>query len=238
MAEPGTTSDNVAREFPDTTWGLVSRLGSGSRREGLENLARRYWKPIYHFIRAAWAKSREDAKDLTQAFVLWLIESDALDKYRPEKGGFRPYLKSLLRHFVAHQNEAMARLKRGGGVHVISLDGEDLPPDAVAAPPEEAFDGAWVAEILRRAVEHVRKRLATQGRAHQVRAFELYDMSPPDKRPTYAALATQLGVKETDISNYLFAVREEIREEVRRELADTLDDVRDVDREWRALFGG
>ncbi len=238
MADRETTTGGPAKSFPDTTWGFVSRLGGAERRAGLEQLAGRYWKPIYHFVRAAWAKSREDAKDLTQAFVLWLIEADALDKYRPEKGGFRAYLKSLLRHFVAHQEEALHRLKRGGGTHVLSLDAEEVPPETVAAKPEEAFDAAWLAELLARAVARVRERLASQGRAHQVRVFELYDMCPPDRRPTYAALASQLGLKETDISNHLFAVREEVRAEVRRELAETVEDVRDIDDEWRALFGG
>ncbi len=235
--EPETTMGGAARAFPDTTWGFVSRIGSDERRGGLERLAQRYWKPIYHFVRVAWAKSSEDAKDITQAFLLWLIEGGALDKYRPDKGSFRSYLKSLLRHFVAHQEEALHRLKRGGGVRIVSLDGEDVPPESVAAAPEAAFDAAWTAELVRAAVEKVRKRLTSQGRAHLVRVFELYDMCAPDARPTYGALAAQLGLKETDIANHLFAVREEVRSEIRHELTDTVSDVRDLDDEWRALFG-
>lgn len=59
------------RQFPQTTWGLVARLRETTQhRAALEDLCRRYWKPVYSWIRAAWSKPAEDAKDLTQAFFL------------------------------------------------------------------------------------------------------------------------------------------------------------------------
>jgi len=97
-----------------------------ARRAGLEDLIRRYWKPTYRYIRAAWAKSSEDAKDLTQAFFLWTMEKDVLSRFQPQRGGLRIYIKFMLRNFVRNQDEALRRLKRGGGVRLLPLDDESL----------------------------------------------------------------------------------------------------------------
>src|SRR5207245_607719 len=87
--------------FPKTVWEMVSRLKDPRpevRRSGLEDLCRRYWKPVYHSLRVGWTKSNEEAKDATQAFFLWLLEEEAIRGYSTERASFRTYLKSLLRH--------------------------------------------------------------------------------------------------------------------------------------------
>ncbi len=88
---PGDTSlGGPHRGFPATTWGMVRQLADSSgsqRREGLEALCRRYWKPVYRYLRIGFAKSNDDAKDLTQAFFAWLLEGDVLERYRPDRAG-------------------------------------------------------------------------------------------------------------------------------------------------------
>jgi hypothetical protein len=101
--------------FPQTQWGLVTRATDASpevRRAGLEELCRRYWKPVYGYLRRIWPRSVEDAKDLTQAFFLWLTEEDLLDRYSKEKASFRTYLKVLLKHFSEHRDRALGRARR------------------------------------------------------------------------------------------------------------------------------
>jgi RNA polymerase sigma-70 factor (ECF subfamily) len=244
----GTGSDTslggAGRDFPATSWGLIVRLtgdATTGRRDALEGLCRRYWKPVYHFSRRAWSKKPEDAKDLAQGFFAWLLEGDALQRYAPARGSFRSYLKVLLRGFAADQNDAERALKRGGGKKVLALDDADAPlhdivPDDSAAPPEEAFDRAWKEEILRRAVDRARAWFQQSGRAHQFRAFEEVDLAPGEK-PTYAAAAERLGLKETLVRNYLFEVRERVRAEIRAELAQTVSDFEQLEEEWTALFG-
>ena len=120
-----TSLGGKGQAFPSTMWGMVSRIrGSNEtqQREGLEELSRRYWKPIYRYVRIAWAKSNEDAKDLTQAFLLWLMEGEPLRKYEKDRGKLRTYLKVLLKGFVRDRQKALQRLKRGGNVKIIDLD--------------------------------------------------------------------------------------------------------------------
>jgi RNA polymerase sigma-70 factor (ECF subfamily) len=229
------------RAFPETSWSLVSRLqatGEERYREALGDLCRRYWKPAFAYVRSAWAKSTEEAKDLTQAFFLWLVEEPALRSYEPARGGFRPFLKTLLRRFVGHQEASLQRLKRGGGRALVPLDGvEALVADPAAADPERAFERAWITELVEQAIGRVRARRQSQGDPVAFRVYDEYELAPATAQPTYRDLAERHGLREADVRALLFSVREEIRSEVRRELARVTADERELDDEWRALLG-
>ncbi|MBI2901008.1 MAG: sigma-70 family RNA polymerase sigma factor [Planctomycetes bacterium] len=245
MGPGGDTSiGGGAAGFPHTTWGLVSRIHDPDNpdvRPVLDALALRYWKPVYRYVRLTWGKSNEDAKDITQAFLLWLLQGDALKRYEPDRGSFRKYLKLLLGRFVSHQAEALQRLKRGGGAAILRLGDEEAPlenvlADPKATDPEKAFDQAWMAELVQGAVARVRERLISDGRDAQFRAYEEYEMSSAES-PTYAGVAARLGIKESDVRNHLYAVREEIRSEIRREILETTGSEGAFEEEWRELFG-
>jgi RNA polymerase sigma-70 factor (ECF subfamily) len=244
MKTQDTSLGGEQREFPQTLWDILSRARDSDavvRREGLEDLCRHYWKPVYRYVRVAWAKTNEDAKDLTQAFFLWLTEGDALRRYQPERASFRAYLKSLLKHFVQHQEDALRRLKRGGGVRIVELDGavplKELLADPSSADPEAIFDAAWRSALVAGALARVRDRLQSRGRSHQFQVYEAYELVAPAERPTYAELARRFGLREKDVDNHLLAVREELRAEVRREIGRLTIDSDDLEREWHALFG-
>lgn len=229
--------------FPNTTWGMVARVqkpvSSDERRSGMETLCRRYWEPICSYARTAWARTDADALDLTQDFFAWLLETDVLTRFEPGRGSFRHYMKGLLRNFSRNAAHAARALKRGGGKATIPLD-EAIAPglvDGRIAEAEAAFDRAWITEVTRRAIERAREKLAQGKRAKQWQIFEECDLALAEERPTYAELAARHGVKESDVRNALFAIREKVREEVRAELRDTVSDPRDLDDEWRRVVG-
>lgn len=227
------------RDFPRTTWGMVVRVRDPRNpecRAGMEQLCQRYWDPICQYARAAWARSDEDARDLTQDFFVWLLEGEVLARYAPELGSFRNFLKGLLRNFGRNAAQAARRLKRGGGRPVLSLQDESVPEPAIAAA-EEAFDRAWVEAVTGRAIAKVRAKLEAGPRAVQWKAFEAYDLAAPDAKPTYGAVAAALGIKESDVRNHLFSVREKVRAEIRAELCDTVSSNRDLEDEWRRVVG-
>src|SRR5262245_60106551 len=113
MWQKETSLGGSQNAFPATTQGIVSGLRGSDYRASFEEICRRYWKPVYAYVRIAWAKDNETAKDLTQAFFLSLAEGNELKRFDPSRGSLRGYLKVLLRSFVGHQDRARAALKRG-----------------------------------------------------------------------------------------------------------------------------
>jgi RNA polymerase sigma factor (sigma-70 family) len=243
MAGHDTSLGVGPQEFPQTTWGLVSKIrkGQDERQVALETLCTRYWRPIYCYVRRAWRKSNEDAKDVTQAFFLWLMDGEVLSKYATERSSFRFYLKGVLRNYMRNSEQALKRLKRGGDVKHLPLANElrdlaDTIPDPSAESPEEAFDRAWVDELIERATERTQETLLEAGRELRCAVFRAYELAPPGAQPTYSGVAEQLGIKVSDVRNHLFAVRERLRTEIRNELRETVSSTEQLESEWHRLF--
>jgi RNA polymerase sigma factor (sigma-70 family) len=224
--------------------GLVSRLrdiSGEARRKALEELITRYWRPVYLFLRMAWKKSNEDAKDLAQAFFLWVVEEEeTVRRYTPERGSFRTFLKVLLTRYVQDEERATRRIKRGGNLKVLPM--EDLADlESAAQDPstnvDEAYRRAWANEVMRHAVERVKARYKSRNRPVPMKVFERCHLTPAESRPSYAALATELGIKESDVRNHLYSVREAVREEIRAELSRMTTGEKEMQEEWDALFG-
>jgi RNA polymerase sigma-70 factor (ECF subfamily) len=240
----GDTSLGGARaDFPETVLDVVRKACDVSpdvQRLGLGELCRSYWKPAYHYFRVAWAKSNEDAKDLTQAFFLRLAEPDVLKKYDPRKASFRTFFKSLLRHFVQHHDEALGRLKRGGGRAIVPLEAavpdEGSLPDPRAEDPEKAFETEWRKALIDAAVERVRTRLLADPKSTKFRVFEEYYLSESPERPTYEALGRRHGLSADVVQHHLSDVRSEIRREIRALLAGTAAGPGDLEEEWNAFL--
>ena len=163
------------KAFPETRATALTRLRSedpGERAAAFGAFSSTYWKPIYCFVLIAWAKGNEEAKDLTQAFLLWLLEDGALDRFEPARGGFRGYLKVLLRSFVGPQAAALGRLKRGGGRIAVSLDSEtrsidDFLSDSRVSDPEAAFEQAWRVELVDQAIDRTLGEYLARNRVSQ-----------------------------------------------------------------------
>jgi DNA-directed RNA polymerase specialized sigma24 family protein len=244
MGSIDTSIGGEARRFPST--GPDSeRFRDPARpeyRRALEDLCRRYWKPVYYYVRLSWARSNEDAKDLTQAFFAGILEGDSLANYRSERGGFRAFLKTLLARFVGHRHEADLRLKRGGGRIVVRLDDGPALEAAVLShretPPSDVFDRQWLAELLRGAVDRVGAAFGAGGREAQFRVFEAHDLCDGDDPPGYAELAGRFGLRESQVRDYLSTVRREVRREIRLELERLTSDAAELEEEWKALFTG
>src|SRR5262245_12942315 len=131
------------RDFPSTCWSRflvgAARKDAGATRPAAETLARDYWKPIYAYVRAKAARSNEDAKDLTQDFFVWMMETDFLSRADPARGRFRAFVQVALKHYLANRERDARREKRGGDQKLLTL-GEIVDwgvPDPAGRPPEE-----------------------------------------------------------------------------------------------------
>jgi DNA-directed RNA polymerase specialized sigma24 family protein len=230
--------------FPATSWSLVMGLQASvtqDRRRALETLCRRYWKPIHYYLRRRWSRLDRDGDDLTQAFFAWIMENEhLLERYTPERAGFRAYLKVILEGFANNENKARHALKRGGGAKILSMDQgveplEAFIPDPYALSPDQIFDLTLTKEMLNRAVESTRLWFSSAGRELPFQVFEASDRSGGEK-PTDGELARRFGITESMVGNYKYEVRERIRSSIREELLLTVADPEQLEEEWKAFF--
>src|SRR5213594_1598352 len=89
-----TTSSAAGKAFEPTHWTMVLAAAdtqTPSAPQALEALCRKYRPPIYAFLRAQ-GNSHEDAEDLAQGFLAYLIANRSLRNMHPAKGKFRSFL--------------------------------------------------------------------------------------------------------------------------------------------------
>ncbi len=211
-----------ASSFPDTTW--FERMRAGDP-QAIDRFAAAYWRPVYRMIRRKWGKDVETAKDLTQGFFVSILEDRLLDGYDPAKGRFRHYLKGALRNFVADEERARRRLKRGGGQAVMNVDFVELASADEA--PDESFDREWARTLLDAAVADARAR-----RPDDFPIYERYT----DAARTYAELAKEFGRTEAEVMHALSRVRAEIRASLSHAIGTYAGSADDVRAELRELF--
>lgn len=94
---------------------------SADSRGALESLCAAYWYPLYAYVRRRVSDVNE-AQDLTQAFFAELLEKNYVGSATPERGWFRAFLLTALKHFLSKQWDKAKAKKRGGGRAPIRLD--------------------------------------------------------------------------------------------------------------------
>ncbi len=188
------------------------------RKESFQVLIAAYWKPVYKVIRMRWGKTNEDAKDLTQEFFARAMEKDFFGSYDPARSRFRTFIMVCLKGFLANQDVAAHRLKRGGQHQVLTMDfataeGELAHADPAAPEtPEAYFEQEWIRSLFVAAVDRLRGECAARGKDLQLRLFERYDLAESGQlRPTYADLAQESGISLADVNNHLVAIRKRFR---------------------------
>lgn len=218
--------------FQPTLWTLVLRAKdptSSDRRAALDELLRRYWKPVYFFIRRK-EPNVETATDLTQAFFCEFLERDFLASVDRGRGKFRTFLLTTLAHFLANERERERAQKRGGGKPVLSLDFVEAETEVGSLPsasPESLFERQWALLVLDRAIRGLR----TEPRFDVLSAH-----LSGGPAPSYADTAARLGTSVPAVKDTLHRLRLRLREKVRDEIRAYVDGESQVEEEILALF--
>ena len=239
--------------FPATRHSLVAGISSTdteTRRVAFDALVSAYWRPVYKYVRIKWRRDRDDAADLTQEFFARAFEKGSLGRFDPERARFRTFLRVCLDGFVANEDKAARRLKRGGHLSFVSLDfasaegelmdlrvrnGDDL---VTGAGDEALFRQEWVRALFADAVSALRESCEATGKRTQFAVFQRYDLDDdPSERPTYARLGAELGIPVTQVTNYLAFARRELRRLVLDRLRDLCVTDDEFRLEARELFG-
>jgi RNA polymerase sigma factor (sigma-70 family) len=230
------------QRFATTHWSVVLATGpsnSSQAAKALERLCRTYWPPIYSYVRSQ-GFGPADAQDLTQAFFAKLLEKNFWARADPQKGRFRSFLLTALRHFLADQRDRARTAKRGGGVALLSLD-EQLGGEHVlegldqSLSSEQQFDRQWASAVLEQARAKLRQECIASGKSGLYDRVNLLD-DKPEKSLAYAEVARQLGMSLSAVKSAVWRLRERYGELVREEIAHTVSDPGEVDAEIRYLL--
>jgi len=228
--------------FTTTHWSLILNAqdtASPLAADALEKLCRAYWYPLYVYVRRQ-GEDEESAKDLTQGFFARLLEKRYLAQVHPERGKFRCFLLTALKHFLADERDKARAQKRGGGQALVSLDdstGEARyrlePVDVMDA--ERLFERRWALTLLEQARARLKEEYLESGKSglyERLKVFEAGDRNGP----VYAKVAAELGLTEAGVKSAVFRLRQRFRELVREEVANTVESPAEVDAEIRYLI--
>jgi RNA polymerase sigma-70 factor (ECF subfamily) len=231
----------MSERFMTTRWSVVLAAGRSSQpaaREAMATLCGLYWQPLYAFIRRR-GSSPEQAEDMTQAFLVHVIEKESLRHVDPGKGKFRSFLLASFKNFLSDQRSKEAALKRGGGVPPVSLDAEEAegryglePVDD--ATPERIFERQWALTVIEQAMARLRERYARTGKEEHFEQMKIFLSG--EKRPVpYAEVARRLGITELAVKVAVHRLRKRFRDALREEIAQTVARPEQIDAELQAL---
>jgi RNA polymerase sigma-70 factor (ECF subfamily) len=221
--------------FPTTHWSLLAKAtlsGETKGRQALEELFRRYWSPIQQFIRAR-GYNETEAEDLTQDFVVHLLEHSTLKRADRLRGRFRSFLLGALARFLADEYDRRHALKRGSGVTPISLDEEPAVPVSVESS-EMLFDREWAMVILENGLCALRQEFES---ANDPKRFAVLSRFLPGSLdvPSYEEAAAQLGLTLPALKSELHRLRQRFKILVRQEVASTVSAPHEIDEEMNYL---
>jgi RNA polymerase sigma-70 factor (ECF subfamily) len=231
-----------ASHFRTTSWTIVLAASVDSRADpdgALAHLCQLYWHPVYAFIRRR-GHDRDQAEDLTQEFFARLLEKNYLLDADRERGRFRSFLLTAVKHFLANEWDRSRTLKRGGGQSPVSLDLLEAerwlePATTDAVTPERLFERRWALSLLEHVMATLRTEFISAGRAEHFDTLAGFLHRDADGM-RYQAAAERLGVSPGALRMAVHRLRRRYRELLRAEIAATVGADDEIDDEIRFLL--
>ena len=234
----------MGQRFRTTNWSLVLAAGRDSTpngREALANLCESYWHPLYAYIRRQ-GRDVDEARDLTQAYFVQLLEKDYLNQVEPKAGRFRSFLLTTLKHFLANEWNKAHASKRGGNQTPISLDNGTAeqryriePADELT--PEKLFERRWTLTVLERVLDRLSAEFSRAGKSEQFEQLSPYLTGDGPQIP-YKEVADRLGVDKGSVKVGVHRLRRRFGKLLQEEVAHTVSSDDQIDREIRHLLSG
>jgi RNA polymerase sigma-70 factor (ECF subfamily) len=228
--------------FRTTSWTIVlaASVDSSADPDGaLAHLCQIYWHPVYAFIRRR-GYDRNQAEDLTQGFFARLLEKKYLLDADRERGKFRSFLLTAVKHFLANEWDRSQTLKRGGGRAAVSIDLVEAerwygPSTVEAATPEQLFERRWALSLLEQVMAKLRAEFRDAGKSGQFDVLAGF-LNRDAETDRYQAVAERLGLSSGALRMSVHRLRRRYRELLRAEIAGTVGAPDQIDDEIRFLL--
>lgn len=232
-----TGPEQTGARFATTNWSMI--VSARGDRAGLEALLRRYWSPVYAYLRRH-GHGSADAADLTQGFLSEvLVGRNLAERADPSRGRFRAYMLQALSNFVVDQQRRGTTARPGASLlpanRAVLAAAEPRPADE----PPDAFHRQWATTVLATALERVEASCRDDGLDEHWRAFEGRVLHPIRDGAAPVSLAAIIGsadAAERDaVSKMIHTVKRKLRRAVHEVVAETTDEG-EVDEELADLL--
>ena len=232
--------------FPDTRWTVVKAMRHGGCPEAayraLAELCGVYWCPLYAYARKA-GHQPHDAEDLTQSFLVDVLERNVLASAEKERGRLRHLLLTCFNNHINNAQRVKGAIKRGGGLLHLSLDrlreleSESAFDAGTKDSPLAVFERQCAVELVERAMGALKAEQISLGRGELFTKLSGELHQPGLSEVKQEVLAGQVGMKPGTLRQTLLRLRRRFREILREQVRDTLDKPSDkeIDEELAAL---
>lgn len=238
MSKQGDRSPRPSR-LPTTQWTLVL-AAAGEDPEAaapaVAALCERYWYPLYVFMRRQ-CSDAEQARDLTQGFLLSFIEGGYFARVDRNRGRFRNYLLRAAKNYFLNDRRSLANpVKAAQPLEVDYADGERrfLAEPESTLSPDTLFNRQWTLDLLNRVLDELEQEYAARGDGELFACLVRY-LDRDETDPPYRDLADELGKSETAVKAAASRLRIRFRDRLRAQVALYTEDG-EVDDELRFLF--
>ena len=232
-----------AGQFQTTQWTAVllsAQSQAPAADTAREEICRRYWYPLYAFIRRR-GYNGDDARDLTQGFFLSLFDRKAFRQVTPLKGKFRSFLLGSLKNYLSTEFHRENAIKRGRDIEFVPLDfgiAEDRynKEHVESLTPEKIFDARWAMTLLNDASERLREEYRAARKETVFQALlPFLDLAGVSSGAGYESAAKKLNLTLGGARTLVHRFRKRYSEFLRKAVAQTVADPDQIDDEIRAL---
>jgi len=239
---PHNMSSVATSGFHTTSWTLVRTAAAHptvDSRQALAALCQAYWHPVYAFIRRN-GYDRDRSQDLSQEFFTRPLEKNYLLDANRERGRFRSFLLTAVKHFLANEWDRAHALKRGGCQIQVSMDLIEAekwyaPAAVEKSTPESIFERRWALSVLEHVTVKLRSEFTAMGKAEEFDRFFIFLNREPDTE-RYNEVAGQMGLSAGALRMAVHRMRKKYRKLLRAEIAATVSTSEETDEEIRFLL--
>lgn len=241
-----TTMGGKRDSFQTTRWSDLRRAKTHDqerRRASVDNLLRRYWKPVYCYLKRK-GYTNENAKDLTQGFFYEIVLGRELIQQADQtKGKFRTFLLTALDRYVTsvyRKETAKKRLPAYGLAQLKVTELPVLPTARSTTTPEQVFHYAWATNMLDQVLDKLQEEYCSTGRKAHWEVFQAKILVPilENVEPhSLAELCDMLGIeREKKASNMIITVKRRFSALLRHHLRQFVQSDSEVEDEFRELI--
>ena len=236
-----TQTKTAASAFSTTHWSVVLGAGYGSEsaaQAALERLCRTYWYPLYAYLRRR-GYGHEDAEDLTQGFLIQLLERKSFTHVERNRGRFRSFLLAGLNYYMSDQRDRATALKRGAGKSAMVFDAQTAEGRYRLEPmdddsPDRVFERRWALALLDQVLQRLEQEFLETSRGGLFERLQVFLVAGRGEA-SYAEAAAALGMSQEAVRKAVQRLRLRYQELFREEIAHTVANPEEVEEELRHL---